>query len=342
MLFTNPMNRSSTYALALSGILILTLAAESMFLAPHIRASALDSMPGWLVNAAGAALYVLGMLLIACTLLNYSRTLQTWIFVFGACGLAALGFALFQQGLIAESILVSAIALAFLLSNWILLKRDWLVEATRWTNLLVGIGLLLRPTVFASAAEYRFLQPEIVRYSFAGLMLVSTALNFWLPRWQSRRFPEVEGLSRYIPGNLEAKIVAVPWILWGLMLIMPLYPINVIIAFSVSASLMLKDLIPWGKMVLQHNVVIGRRFLHLIFAFQSLSLLLAIWVMQLAWNDPALPVATVMRVREITLAGYVVLTLVAIAVAGSGNLSFNKSFTDPTDKQSPGQEYEMQ
>ncbi len=339
MLFTNPMNRSSTYALALSGILILTLAAESMFLAPHMQASVLDSMPGWLVNAAGAVLYVLGMLLIACTLLNYSRTVQTWIFVFGACGLAALGFALFQQGLIAESILVSAIALAFLLSNWILLKRDWLVEATRWTNLLVGIGLLLRPTVFA-ATEYRFLQPEIVRYSFAGLMLVSTALNFWLPRWQSRRFPEAEGLSRYIPGNLQEKIVAIPWILWGLMLIMPLYPISAIIAFSASASLMLKDLIPWGKVILQHNKVIGRRFLRLIFAFQSLSLLLAIWVMQLALNDSALPLTTVMRVREITLASYVVLTLVAITVVSAANLSLNKSFTDPTDRQSAGQEYE--
>ncbi len=321
------MNRLSTYPLALSGILILTLAAEGIFLVPNMQASVFASIPGWLVYGSGSALYILGIFMLACILLNYSRAVQMWVFLFTTFSLGVMGLVLFQKGLFIESVLLGGLALAFLLSNWVPLNRDWLVETIQWINLLVGTGLLLRPTIFLSVAEYHFLQPEIVRYSFAGLMLVSAAASFWLSRKPS-------------PGNLQAKILALPWILWGLMLVAPFYLFNVIIASSASVGLMLEGVVPWEKIVLRQNLVIGQRFLRLVFAFQSLSLLLVIGLIQLAGNGPSLPTLAGMHMQEVALAGYVILTLISIIVVASLNLWINESFSNPGQRQPSGQEYE--
>ncbi len=307
--------------------MILTLAAEGIFLAPNMQTSVFDSIPPWLVNASGILLYVLGMLMLACVLLNYNRPAQTWVFLSTAASMGVVAFVSFQKALFIESALLGGLALAFLLSNWVPFNRDWLTEATQWINLLLGAGLLLRPTLFLSAVEYHFLQPETVRYAFAGLMLASAAASFLLSRRPS-------------PDNLQAIILALPWVLWGLMLIIPFYLFNVIIASSLSAGLILKDVIPWEKLAPHQNRSIRRRFIRLIFAFQSLSLALVFWLIQLAANSPALPLLTVMHIHEIALAGYVTLTLISITGIACLNLWINEGLSDRSDRQPPGQEYE--
>src|SRR5258705_9345643 len=106
MLFiNNHMNRSSIYPLALSGILILTLAAESLLLAFPVQASVFDSVPGWLVMPAGVVLYALGMWIVACIALNYSRSTQRGVFLGATLALATMAFVLFEEGLATEALL---------------------------------------------------------------------------------------------------------------------------------------------------------------------------------------------------------------------------------------------
>lgn len=64
MLFPNLMKRPSTYPLALSGILILTLATVSIFLAPNMQV--------------GAILYIVGIFIIAFLLFDYKRSSQEY------------------------------------------------------------------------------------------------------------------------------------------------------------------------------------------------------------------------------------------------------------------------
>lgn len=150
------MNRSVVYPLALSGILILTLAAQSILLVAHMQAGVLDLIPGWLVNAVAIWFYLLGVLLFAGTFFNYSNAFQQKIFLLSGLTLSGSGIFLFQRGLVAESVVITGLGIAFFLSNWISSEKDWLVETAQWANLCVGIGFLLRPDFMLSGKEYLF------------------------------------------------------------------------------------------------------------------------------------------------------------------------------------------
>ncbi len=205
------MNRSVVYPLALSGILILTLAAQSILLVAHMQAGVLDSIPGWLVNAVAIWFYLLGVLLFAGTFFNYSNAFQQKIFLLSGLTLSGSGIFLFQRGLVAESVVITGLGIAFFLSNWISSEKDWLVETAQWANLCVGIGFLLRPDFMLSGKEYLFFQPQILSSSFAILMLASAALGFALTRGTASE-------------KYRAKVLAAPWIVWGGMFTTPFFP----------------------------------------------------------------------------------------------------------------------
>ncbi|RPH59096.1 MAG: hypothetical protein EHM81_08855, partial [Chloroflexi bacterium] len=305
------MNRSHTYSLVLSGVLIFTLAAQSLFLAPHLQASVLTSMPRLQVDIFGIVFYLLGAFLIASILLNYSRSAYAWVFLYCAVGLGGMFIVFQQKGLVAESALLMGLILAFLLSNWIKTERDWLVEAVQWINLYVAAGLLLRPELFLAAPTYRLILPETIRYSFVVVMLISAVISMLLTAQPAL------GKAK------QGQFLALPWLIWGLILCVPLRLPNVIVSLGVAAALLLKNLIPWEKLILQDAIKIGRRFLRLVFITQSISLTLLLWMIRLVETNHTLPISQIIQVREVTFIGFSILLTVAVLVIATVNMSIN-------------------
>ncbi len=306
------MNRSLTYPLALSGILILTLVAQSIFFVAHMQAGVLDLIPRWAINLVGAWLYLAGIYLFACIFFNYSDTTQKNIFLICALTLGGCGFFLFQKGLVAEAVLLGGLAAAFLFSNWVRSEKDWLVEAVQWANWIVGIGFLLRPDFMLSAKEYLFFQPQILSSSFAILMLASAAMGF--------------ALARKAADDYRAKVLAAPWIVWGGMFMTPFFPFNAVVAFSVSAGLMLKDHIPWEKIILGKHTKNEWQVICLLFAFSLISLTVTAWLIQSMQSTAALPIMESLRIREIAFAVFAATIIMTLIVMGFINTSLNKSF----------------
>lgn len=306
------MNRTHTYPLALSGILIFTLAAQSLLLIAHTQAGVLEAIPSWGVNVLGVWLHLTGIVLLAGVFFNYSDALHKKIFLFSAITLACCGIFLFHRGLVAESAMLAGLAIAFLLSNWVQSDKDWLVETAQWVNLIVGIGFLLQPSFMLSAEEYLFFQPQILSSSVALLMLASAAIAFALTRGPSSDY-------------YRSKVLAAPWIVWGGMFATPFFPFNAIVAFSVSVGLMLNNAIPWKRIILAKHTAHGWRAIYLLFAFSFISLAIAAGLLQAMAGTPALSVLDNLHIREITFAGFASATLITFIIIGFINVSFNRT-----------------
>jgi hypothetical protein len=139
------MNQSGKYSLAISGTLLLILSAQSLLLAPETQVGVFSTLPTWMVDLLGVAFYFLGMFLVASVLLRYSRAAQTWVYLSTAISLVVIGREYIQVNYIAEGAATLSMALAFLLCNWLPLKRNWIIETMQWTNLGIGAGLFMRP-----------------------------------------------------------------------------------------------------------------------------------------------------------------------------------------------------
>jgi putative nucleotidyltransferase with HDIG domain len=305
------MTRTNTYSLTMSGALILTLAALNLLLAPHLQADILAALLAWQVDALGAIFGLLSAFLIASVALDYSRSARAWVFLYSAIVFGGLAWALFEKGLVAESALLSGVSLAFLVSNWLTSPRDWLVEAIQWVNLYVGIGLLLRPDLFLAAPQYALFQPDMVRYSFVVVMLSSSATSFLLSHNPAL------GVKR------QGVFLGLPWVIWGFMLFMPLRLTSVIICFGISVALMVKDLLPWKKLTLRQGTRIGRRLFRLVFSAEGLSLALVLWLIRLVESHLATSAASLSSIRETAFVVFCLLTLIAVWVVATVNLSIN-------------------
>lgn len=307
------MNRSQTYPLALSGILILTLTAYSILFIAHTQAGVLDSIPHWVINSIGVWFYILGILLFTSTFFNYSNSVRLKIFFASALTFGISGFFLFQKGLVAESVLLGGLAIVFLLSGKIESDKDWLVETVQWANLLVSIGFLLRPDFMLSAKEYLFFQPQILSSSFAILMFASAALGFALTRGATS-------------DNYRSKVLAAPWIVWGGMFTTPFFPFNALVAFSISAGLMFKDVIPWKKIVLAEHANHGWQIIYLVFTSSLISLGIAAWLIQTMMVTSALTILEMLHIRELAFAGFSIAGIITFMVMAFINVPLNKVF----------------
>lgn len=306
------MKRSSIYSLALSGILILTLAAQGLLVAPRLQAAVVDWIPGWERNLAGVLYYLLGLFLAACVFSDQDRNWHKAGNLLAFLFLEVLGFLLLRDGLVVETMLLVGAGIAFVLANWISLERDWLVEVVQWTNLLVGIGMALRPDLTLSAGEYTFFRPVAIHSIYAALFLASTLIRF-ASRWK----PAL--------GGYQSKILAVPWLLWALALTSPPSLFNAIIAYSVVAGLVAKDLLPWEQLALKKNTTSGYPLLGLILVCSGIALASVITITQVIAGTPALPATVILQIQEIAFAGCALLSLLAYVTMAALTISINRA-----------------
>lgn len=314
------MNRSQTYPLVFTSVLILALVAQSLLLIAHTQAGVLELIPAWGVNIAGIWLNLLGILLFAGVFFSYGERFHKNVFFMSALSIGSCGLYLFHRGLVAESVVLISLSIALSMARRSHLDKDLLVESTQWANLVVGIGFLLQPNFMLSAEEYLFFQPQILSSSIALLMLASATIGFALTRSSSADY--------YRP-----KVLAAPWIVWGGMFTIPFFPFNAIVAFSLSAGLILKDGIPWKKIILTKHTHTGWQAIYPIFGFSFLALVVSAGLLQAMATTTALPVLEALRIREIAFLGFAITALIIFVIVGFINASNNKNFQQ-TDRPS--------
>jgi HD-GYP domain-containing protein (c-di-GMP phosphodiesterase class II) len=312
------MNQSGKYSLAISGTLLLILSAQSLLLAPETQVGVFSTLPTWMVDLLGVAFYFLGMFLVASVLLRYSRAAQTWVYLSTAISLVVIGREYIQVNYIAEGAATLSMALAFLLCNWLPLKRNWIIETMQWTNLGIGAGLFMRPELFTAAPPYFYVEPN--QAIFATILLLSGLFSL------------VTGLFSSLSNVKTGRFLAIPWVLWGLMFILPVHLLNLNVALSVILGLISSEFIPWEKLVLFQAVEIGRRFLRLVIAGQVISLALVIWIIRLTETSMAISGEKLAQVREVALISFTILGFVGILVIASVNLAINGFFLSLNNK----------
>jgi HD-GYP domain-containing protein (c-di-GMP phosphodiesterase class II)/putative methionine-R-sulfoxide reductase with GAF domain len=312
------MNQSGKYSLAISGTLLLTLSAQSLLLAPEAQANVFSTLPTWMVDLLGVVFYFLGIFIVASVLLGYSRAAQTWIYFSTAISLTIIGWEYIQVSYIVEGVVILSMALAFLLCNWLSLKRGWIVETIQWANLAIGTGFFMLPKLFMAAPIYAHVEPDLA--IFAVFLLLSGLFSLFA------------GLFSSLSNIKMGRFLAIPWILWGMMFVLPMHLLNLSVALSVILGLVLSELIPWEKLALLQAAEIGRRFLRLVIAGQVISLVLVIWIIRLVETSIVIPGEKLTQVREVALISFTILGLVGILVVASVNLSMNEFFSNLNTK----------
>jgi HD-GYP domain-containing protein (c-di-GMP phosphodiesterase class II)/putative methionine-R-sulfoxide reductase with GAF domain len=177
--------------------------------------------------------------------------------------LAALSLALGRNGWGVETILFIGLILALLIS--ILQKErdsnsDQRLEVVfaSFLNLLIGAGLLAFPNLQSAAA-----QPDGFPFrTYYGTSFLAAALlgvyTLFRPRLLEHR--------------IFFKLLSIPWFGWSLFAALARNIPSLIPAVAVAMILLTRDLIPWGRLKLPANDLLGKRFILLTAILQTIFL----------------------------------------------------------------------
>ncbi len=308
------MDTENGHSLALNGALLFIILSEGILLAPHLESSLLSFVPKSLGTDMGVAFYVLGVAAIMSVLLNYTRRQKAWVRLADSIALVILGLLYYRAGFIVEAGVTLALAIGFLsLIHFENDKVDWLTEVIQVTNLLIGVLLIVSRDIFVSIGPYSLFQP--VELTFAVLFLLSGITSIFID------------LTKWKEPHRQAQALALPWLLWGVIFLAPLELPGLLVSWSVAFSLLLKDIIPWNKLILREGTYLGRRFFDLVGLANGALLILLVWLIRIFQaNIPASdPVLT--QVQEILFVFYIVLFLFGNLLLAYVHLSINGIFS---------------
>jgi HD-GYP domain-containing protein (c-di-GMP phosphodiesterase class II)/GAF domain-containing protein len=313
------MNQLQKYPLAMTGAFLLPLIAQSILLAPHTQADLFASLPAALLVFVGVAFHFIGVFLFASVLLSYPKPILALGNLSSGIAFVLLSWGFALGGYRVEGGIALALALGLFLSNWLNLRSDWLVECMQWANMLIGACLLLRPVLLMNSQVYDQFS-STARLTFGVILLLTSITGFVISLVPS--FANVK----------IGRILALPWIFWGLMFVMPTRLANLFLLVSIVVGLILGEYIPWEKLVLVQAAGLGRRFLRLLVIAQVLFLGLSLWIIYLAETGLPSQSGKLLDIRLAAMVGYNVLSLLGILVMASVNLSINGLFSGLNSK----------
>lgn len=322
MLYTLMNTKSQKYSLVMTGAFLLTLISQNILVAPHTPADLFASLSGAAAILTGVSFYFLGVFLFASVLLSYQKPAVTWLYLATVIAFFVIGWVFFHAGYLVEGFIVLALALAFFLCNWLHPKFDWLVETMLWANLVIGAGLLLRPALFMSSPVYNQFPPS-ARLVFGIILMLTSFAGLLI------------SLLPALVGVRTGRILALPWIFWGLLFVIPTYFANLFLSISIVLGLMIGEYIPWEKLVLVQAAELGRRFLRLLIGAQIIFLGLVLWMITLMETGLPGQSEKILEIRLAVLICYNALTLLGVMVMVSVNLSINGLFSG-LNRLSPG------
>jgi HD-GYP domain-containing protein (c-di-GMP phosphodiesterase class II)/GAF domain-containing protein len=291
----------------------MVISAHGLFFAPSSQALLFADLSQWLIEGLASAFYLLGIFVFSSVFLGYSNRARVGVDVAAAITLGVLGGEHLRIGNLVEAAVILCLALAFLLCSWVPLKGHWLIETLLWANLLIGAGMTLRPELFTAAPLYAPIVPSLL--IIAILFLLSGLIGLIVSLLPSLATVKV---GRYL---------AVPWVLWGLMFVLPARLPNLEVVFSLVLGLAVAEYLPWEKLILYEAVELGRRYLRWVLLGQSFSLALVVVTLRSLEFQLNLSVGQLDTIREAALLGFNLLALSGMLMVASLNVSVNGLFS---------------
>ena len=189
------------------------------------------------------------------------QRLYGWlVYAFVTVSLGGLAFLYAQDGRTVETFLFIGLIITILFSIF-RNGRDPLTGFAASLNLAAGLGLLAWPAVHATAA-YRGLLPYHV--TFGAAFLISAAIG-----GTALLNPQARGK------RILVKFLAIPWFAWSLFFTLTRNLPGLIPAFALAMILLTADAIPWNRLKLPPDDVLGKRVL-LLAAILQTSFLVAV------------------------------------------------------------------
>ncbi len=251
--------RAAAPLIALSASILLTL-GQSLLLLPQHQGSLLASLSDPAVNILGFLFYLIGTVALATTAVPFGPG-KTWL-VYGLLivSLAALAFLYAGNGRWVETLLLGSLVFMIPFSasrndRDLPAERDRLTRYASLLNLVVGFGLLAWP-VFGWSAAYRAAFPW--RVPFGAVFVTAAVVGGTVPLISQTR------LKRAL-----AKSAALPWLGWGLYFALSRSMPGVIPAVGMALALLIADLIPWSRLKLPPNDILGKRIILLTAMLQT-------------------------------------------------------------------------
>ena len=239
---------------------ILLVIGQSFLLIPRHQGEMLTHLSNPAPVALGFLFHFIGMAALARVFMPSRRDvamqrLYGWlVYAFVTVSLAGLAFLYAQDGRIVETFLFIGLIFTILFSIF-RNGRDPLTGFAASLNLAAGLGLLAWPAVHASAA-YRDLLPYHV--TFGAAFLISAAIG-----GTALLNPQARGK------RILAKFLAIPWFAWSLFFTLTSNLPGLIPAFALAVILLTADTIPWNRLKLPPDDVLGKRVILLAAILQT-------------------------------------------------------------------------
>jgi HD-GYP domain-containing protein (c-di-GMP phosphodiesterase class II) len=253
------MNRRAIDPLITLIAIILLLIGQSFLLMPQHQGEILANLSKPAIITIGFLFHFIGMA--ALFQVAIPSTWKTWlVYAFLIISLALLAVLYAGSEHWAETLLFIGLILLsiFRIRRAPQAGQYLLTGFASLLNLAVGLGLLAWPALDKVAA-YRDLIPY--RTTFGAVFLISAALGAYTQK-------NPQGREKHI----LAKLLAIPWLGWSLFFTLTRNMPGLIPACALAIMLLIADYVPWARLKLPANDVLGKRVILLSAILQTVFL----------------------------------------------------------------------
>ena len=254
------MNRRVTDPLITLIASILLVTGQSFLLVPGHQGEILASLSKPAIVIIGFLFHFASIAALSQVVIP-SSTAKAWlVYALLIVSLSGLIFLFARDGRIAEVLLFAGLILSIPYSFYRdkhhqPVESDTLTVFASLLNLATGLGLLVWYSPDPSAA-YRVLIPYRVWLSI--IFLISAMIGGYA------LFKLKTSLKRVL-----AKLLAVPWLVWSLIFTLTRNMSGILSAIPLALTLLTADFIPWEKLKLPPNDILGKRFIFLTAILQT-------------------------------------------------------------------------
>lgn len=314
------MNKPSILSSIIAVVLVLSFTAQGLLLTPHLVATWFQVLPQGVHFIFGGLAFLFGLFLLLAFAFDYRRLSLNIILLTNTVLLAGLGIIYLQSGLIADALPLALLVTSLLAFIFIRGPRtrsasfDWLLAIAPVFNILFALGILFFPSLIIPEAHYgRVIQdaPIVgVAHALTGVFGLAATLR--------------QGV---ITRSWVARLLALPWLGWCILFAIPPFSLpSILPAGALAVALLLYNLMPWERLILPEEDVLGHRIIRLtvianVAVLAAITILIVIGENNLA-GDPV-EGAALRIAREIALVCFNLFALASLYAVMVVNISVN-------------------
>lgn len=255
--------------IALAAALLLVM-GQSFLLIPHHQRELLAGLPVTSVLVLGFLFHFVGMAGLSTIVVPFNGQKAWGIYILLMLSLAAITLLYANGGREAEALLFGGLLIAILfslLTNGDALRAEQapLNGFALFLNLVVGMSLLIWPSL-DQTGSYRF--GDFQQTASSVVFILSAVPGGIVPFLSSRRSARV-----------AVKMTAVPWLGWSLLSALSRNMAGLIPGIGMALTLLTADLIPWPRLKLPQNDLLGKRIILLTAILQTIFLAAVIFLL---------------------------------------------------------------